>query len=248
MRVIINADDLGISEPVNDAIFDLMRRRLITSATVMANGAAVESAARRLRELPHCSFGVHLNLTNFASLSRHPGFGECVDDAGIFRGNIRRIRIDGNVREAVVAEWKVQIERVLALGVPVSHLDSHHHVHTIPKLFGPLKQVQKYFGVRKIRISHNLYRNAGLKVRTMLAAKAAWNFALRHYGATQTTDRFTGLADFHAVSQQNRICCRTIELMVHPGDPHFDLETQLLDGAWREHCQEPIELISYKEL
>ncbi|MGH8658890.1 MAG: ChbG/HpnK family deacetylase [Gammaproteobacteria bacterium] len=45
MKIIINADNLGLSEPVNDAIFAMMRAGRVTSATLVANGAAVEDAA-----------------------------------------------------------------------------------------------------------------------------------------------------------------------------------------------------------
>ena len=248
MRCIINADDLGISEVVNSAIFELMDRGLITSATVMANGPAVEQAARQLGQFPHCSFGVHLNLTAFESLSRHPGFGDYLDADGRFRGDIRRRRIRTSFKSAVHAEWTTQVRRALELGVPISHFDSHHHVHTIPALLRPLKALQREFGIQRVRISRNLYRTSTPRVRLLQIGKSFWNFALRHYGPTRTTDVFGSLADFYAFSQDAtpRFC--NIELMVHPGDPHFDPETNLLAGAWKQHVAEPVELISYNSL
>ena len=75
MRIIINADDLGISQEVNDAIFGLMAEGKVTSATILANGPAVEEAARRVAEFPECSFGVHLNLTEFKPWTMGPPSG-----------------------------------------------------------------------------------------------------------------------------------------------------------------------------
>ena len=63
--VIVNGDDLGASSEINRAIFDLMAQNKLTSASVLANGACVEAAIERTRYFPRCSFGVHLNVTEF---------------------------------------------------------------------------------------------------------------------------------------------------------------------------------------
>ena len=102
MRIIINADDLGISQEVNDAIFGLMAEGRITSATVLANGPAVEDAAKRLAEFPKCSFGVHLNLTQFKAISSAPGLKPIVDRDGDFAGNIRAVPLTPGLREQLV--------------------------------------------------------------------------------------------------------------------------------------------------
>src|SRR5215471_2247740 len=62
VRIIVNADDLGISEAVNEATFRAMERGVITSATMLANGPEVVAAAKLAPRFPKCSFGVHLNL------------------------------------------------------------------------------------------------------------------------------------------------------------------------------------------
>jgi len=73
MQVIVNADDLGMSANVNEAIFELIAAGRISSATLMANGPAMREAAARLHLFPHCSFGVHLNLTQFQPLTGGDG-------------------------------------------------------------------------------------------------------------------------------------------------------------------------------
>jgi predicted glycoside hydrolase/deacetylase ChbG (UPF0249 family) len=65
MLLIVNADDLGASEPINEEIFRLMESGLVTSATLMANAPAFHHAIKQIRHFPNCSFGVHLNLTAF---------------------------------------------------------------------------------------------------------------------------------------------------------------------------------------
>jgi chitin disaccharide deacetylase len=248
VQVIINADDFGISQDVNRAIVELLDRERITSATIMANAPAFDDAVRHVARLSHCSFGVHLNLTEFGSLTRHAGFGDYLDAAGSFRGELRARRLDAAFRAAVSAEWSAQIERVLAAGVPVSHLDSHHHTHTIPQLFPCLHEVRRRFGIRRVRISRNLYARGGLRRRVNLVSKSVWNGALRHYAGASTTDRFTDFGDFVALAGRLRSLPRTIELMVHPGGPQSAVETALLTSDWRTKLPFPTELVSYHAL
>src|SRR5262245_2766147 len=104
MKIIVNADDLGMSESVNDAIFDGMQRNVITSATMLANGAAVESAVGRLHQFPGYSFGVHLNLTEFEPV--HPdskkNLARIIAKNGCFSGNaIREVRVDVPLLRAI---------------------------------------------------------------------------------------------------------------------------------------------------
>jgi predicted glycoside hydrolase/deacetylase ChbG (UPF0249 family) len=73
VRLIINADDLGISPVVNDEIFDHINRGFVSSATILGNGPAVADATHQIARFPQASFGVHLNATEFAPLMAHPG-------------------------------------------------------------------------------------------------------------------------------------------------------------------------------
>ena len=65
MEVIVNADDLGMTPETNKAIFESMEQGSVTSATLLANGPFVEEACDQLSRFPHCSFGAHLNVTEF---------------------------------------------------------------------------------------------------------------------------------------------------------------------------------------
>jgi len=118
MRIIINCDDLGANATVNDRILELMEQRRVTSATLMMNAPAIEDAVRRIGNYPYCSFGVHLNATEFAPLSAHPGLRTLLNDEGEFAGNARRdpinIPLSAAACEGVYAEWCAQIERARA--------------------------------------------------------------------------------------------------------------------------------------
>jgi len=248
LRIIVNADDLGISEQVNEAILSRLERRQISSATLIANAPAIEEAARAAKRFPHGTFGVHLNATEFEPLTCNPALRPLLDEDGNFAGNIRKVRLDRRVRAAVQQEWVAQIERLQQLGVHVSHIDSHHHVHTIPALFGPLKAVQKHFGIRQVRTTMNLYARDSAVSSVLRARKQLWAQALRNLYRTRTTRWFTAFATFHARLHEFTGGAATFEVMTHPGHDAFIEETALLDTEWKHAPGSHIDLIRYTDL
>lgn len=249
MKIIINADDLGISREVNDATFALAAERRITSATIVVNGVAVEDAATRLKEYPHCSFGVHLNVSEFRPLTSSAELRPILGDDGCFAGNrLREIKVTSALRAAIFAEWVAQVERLENLGVRVSHFDSHHHMHTVPMLLPLLRRLQSRFGVRKARLTLNIYPpdvpvSIGKRV-----GKGIWNLALRTWCGMRTTDAFTSFETFARVDKESLGRINSAELMVHPGGKDFDRETKMLWGDWRSKLPFAAELINYNEL
>jgi chitin disaccharide deacetylase len=248
MKIIINADDLGLSSAVNDAIFALMEEGRITSASLMANAPAAEAAALRLGDFPNCSFGIHLVGTELRPLSSHSGLAPLLNEIGEFAGNLRRIPITPEIAEGIFFEWCAQIDRALALGVPISHIDSHHHVHTESRLFTVVKRIQKKYGIRKVRQSRNLYAPGEEPPAKLRLAKGIWNFVLQYYVPTTTTKGFTTFETFHRLATARHSLPDNLELMCHPGAESFAHETALLRSNWREEFTPRAQLISYNSL
>jgi predicted glycoside hydrolase/deacetylase ChbG (UPF0249 family) len=256
MKIIINCDDLGESTFINDRILDLMEAGRVTSATLLMNGPAVDDAVRRIGRYPHMSFGVHLNVTQFRPLCSHPGLAPLLNEEGEFEGrekyggNLRRMRLTTGIAEGIFAEWSAQIERALALRIPVSHLDSHHFTHKIPSLFRVFKRVQKKYGISKIRITENVFGVHKIVSPMRRAAGLALNFAFRHYVQTKTTDGFCEFSTFHERLLAGLGWHGSIELMCHPGSnrEEYSYDAALLYGNWREELAKDAKLISYNEL
>jgi len=244
MRIIINADDLGYSQEVNDEIFTLMRRRLVTSATLMANGPALESACRGAQEFPDLSFGVHLVLTEFAPLTSQEALRPLLNEAGEFAG-LRRLPASID-REAIFLEFSAQIQKLQDMGIKVSHIDSHHHMHTTPGLFGVIKKLQRRFGIRRVRPSRNLYHVPQGMMK--LASKRLYNFALRHWGNSITTDIFGPVMELADPKNLPADPAVTGDLALHPGDPRYAHETQWLMQADRKTVMNGHKFISYWDL
>src|SRR5580658_248478 len=250
MRIIVNADDLGISEPVNEAIFQGMQRRTITSATVLSNGPAVRAATKELRLFPNCSFGVHLNLTEFEPLwsGSHTDLANILDQNRCFNGNsIREVGINLPMLRAIFREWCFQIENVMRLGVEPSHLDAHHHVHTIPQMLPVLAALRRRYKINKVRISRNMYDDAERPGRLLLAKKWLFNFDLRTIGF-RTTRIFTDLGTFIKLCAARPPRRRTVELMTHPGAVPRDEEANLLESDWPRRLSYKATLVSYDNL
>jgi len=250
MKIIVNADDLGMSDSVNQAIFLGMRSGAITSATILANGPALESALAQLSHFSQCSFGVHLNLTEFTPSCKESRvtLARIIDGNGDFNGNsIREVKIDTSLLRGVFGEWCCQIEKLMRLGVEPSHLDAHHHVHTIPFLLPVLVALQRRYKIHKIRISRNMYDDSERPAPMLLKKKWLFNAALRAIGF-QTTRIFTDLRTFTTLCGEHPPKGATAELMTHPDVSTRNAEAELLANSWPEMLSYKPSLISYKSL
>lgn len=250
MRIIVNADDLGMSEAVNGAIFDGMSRGVITSATMLSNGPSIEAAARELHRFPACSFGVHLNLTEFEPVCQesHNELAVILDGNGCFNGNrIREVPISQKMLGSIFREWCAQIERLIRLGVEPSHFDAHHHVHTIPQLLPVMSRLRRRYKINRVRISRNLYDGSERPSQLLLAKKRVFNCALRVLGF-RTTGLFTDLGTFIKLCSGKPPKTASAELMTHPGSLPRNEETNLLEGNWPGKLSYQATLMSYKAL
>ena len=114
--LVVNADDFGLSNGVNEGIARAHEDGIVTAATLMVRGRAAEAAARYARRAPELSVGLHLDLAEWE-------FTE-----GEWRARYQVVAADD--ADAVDAEVDRQLaafERLV--GRPPTHLDSHQHVH-----------------------------------------------------------------------------------------------------------------------
>ncbi len=156
-RLIINADDLGLTAGVNRAIVEAHERGVLTSATMMANARAVEDAGARARQAG-LSVGCHVVLIGGAPLLAPQDVSSLVvaDGAGArFRdgwlGFAARALCQRLDEEQIAAEVGAQIRRIQKKDVHVTHVDSHKHVHLLPAVLAPMLRAAKACGVRAVR-------------------------------------------------------------------------------------------------
>lgn len=167
-KLIINADDLGMSAFVNSQIEECIRRGVITSCTLMANAPAFEEGVRIAKLYPHISVGVHLNIIEYAPLTNINVFrrhGLLNDEGNFIDGAIFIVPIDDELKQAVFEEWDAQVAKIEASGIIPSHCDSHQHTHAIEELRDPLFRVLDKHKIKRVR------RKIIPSIRLMLRAK-----------------------------------------------------------------------------
>jgi chitin disaccharide deacetylase len=245
MGISVNADDLGLSPQVNEETFSLIARRVVHSASILANAPETLDAVARAKQHPHCRFGVHLNVTEFSPISPSAGLEPLLDQDGRFVFNVLwRAPKTRSLRRAIYREWSSQIRRCIEFGITPAHLDSHHDIHLLPGLFPVLKRLQWEFGIRHVRRRNNIQPAAAPMRRRLW--HGFWSVALNLSGAD--TARFVGeLNQFRKVVESGEWKARdpgfksSIELIVHPGndfDPVFQLETELLRSGWLQAVEQ----------
>ena len=216
MKVILNADDLGMDEATNDEIFRLMSQNKITSSTMMANAPCIEEAVRESRKFPQCSFGIHLNLTEFYPLSDEGGLQPLLDEEGCFRSENEDLIVRRSTMGPIVKELSEQVRRLQSYGVNISHIDSHQHIHINPTMFPVIKYLQYKFDIKKIRLTRE-YPDTSVYGSKIRSKKKLYNFALRRFIRSKTTDGFSSLYGFIKNAEQIQKACNTFEIMIHPG-------------------------------
>ncbi len=154
-RIIINADDFGLCEGVNQAVAQAHSDGVLTSATIMANMPAAVEAVKIAKEMPTLGVGVHLNLTEGPPVSKDPCINRLLDADGQFACSpikLSLLSLAGHmVREAIRAELAAQIQWVIDHGLKPTHLDSHKHIHAFPALFSIVCQLAGRFGIPAVR-------------------------------------------------------------------------------------------------
>jgi len=252
MNVIINADDFGINRKVTNEISRLIKSGLISSTTIMANGTELETVMAVVASNPSVSFGVHVCLSEFTSLTKSEVFykNHLTDASGEFvKKAIMLVRHPCvELKNAVIDEIEAQIETIRILGAPISHIDSHHHVHTINWLYPLFCEVAQRYGIKKMRLGQEF-----MDVRSKLHLFQYWN---RKKLNKTIKNSFTAADMFMSYSNAVKYVetiknngAQTIELMCHPGHPaeRYVKEIQEIENGLLDKVLD-CRLISYNDL
>ncbi|MGA2897189.1 MAG: ChbG/HpnK family deacetylase [Acidobacteriaceae bacterium] len=155
-RLILNADDFGLTRGINRAIAELHSACVLPSATLMAAGPAFDDAVQLACAHPTLGVGCHIVLTDGAPVSPPGSIRSLIGADGI---NFRRSLVDfvqalllGRIKEDEIArEALAQIEKLQRAGIHPTHIDTHKHTHLFPSIARALLQVADRCGIRAIR-------------------------------------------------------------------------------------------------
>jgi chitin disaccharide deacetylase len=193
-KLIVNADDFGLTTGVDRAIIETHIGGVVSSATLMANGGAFDDAVTAARSAPNLSVGCHVVLVDGTPVSPP----DAVDTLLAIRSAepdkfysslsafAARAMLGGFDRDQLVAEVTAQIRKIQAAGLQVTHLDTHKHAHVFPEIFAALLRAARICGVRAIR-------NPFVPVKAMHARQFKGRPDLwKRYGQVRMLHTFSG--------------------------------------------------------
>ncbi|HXG57664.1 MAG TPA: ChbG/HpnK family deacetylase [Thermoanaerobaculia bacterium] len=157
-RLIVTADDVGLDRGMNEGALRAHREGIVTACSVVANGAAFDDAVARLRDAPGLEAGVHLTLVEETALT-------------IGRPMPRNyLAFLARPARGIESELRAQIEKVLAAGLRVTHLNGHQHLHVLPSVRPVVRKLAVEFGIPYVRRVADRGGRAGVARRVSLAA------------------------------------------------------------------------------
>lgn len=210
MKLIVNADDYGLSKGVNLGIAEAYRCGPVRSTTVMAGMAGFEHAVELAETLPGLKIGIHLTISSGKSVGS--GYKNITDSDGRF---LRLLEVEQRAKEGetdldeVETEFEAQIKKILAAGIKPDHFDTHHHVHNLPGIINVYLKLADKYGVAARFYDTELLPGGHKSVKTTEA------FSSEFYGETATQeDLLRMLSSCNADS---------FEIMSHPAFVDHDL-------------------------
>ena len=155
-RLIINADDFGISEEVNEAVIRSYKEGVLTSTSLMVTGVAFEQAVRLAKENPGLCVGIHLVTVVGKSVLPPSAIPSLVDGEGNFSNNPvaagLKYFFSPRARRELRKELAAQFEKFRATGLRLSHIDGHLHLHVHPVVFNAALELGIKYNARRMRV------------------------------------------------------------------------------------------------
>ena len=244
--IIINADDFGRHAEINRAVEEGLVHGCLRSATVMPGGAAFAGAIDIARRHEELGLGVHFTLVDGHPILPPEEIPSLVGSEGDFLPDhtalLKRYLKGSTNLEEVRRELAAQLQKVEATGIPISHVDSHQHMHTLPGIIDIVLDLAARAGIRAVRTPRTplfagafgglgqLVGRLGLSTLARLAACKA------HRRGLLTPDNFAGIVAGEAVSEGELLHLiahlpqGTTEVMMHPGMKNDVLQE---DSGWQ---------------
>ena len=243
-RLIINADDFGLTDGVNRAIAEGSTCGVVTSATFMANAPAFPDAVARAKNLSQLKTGCHVVLIDGVPVAS--GLPTLANGKGLFRTSLKdfaRVAWQRKIaEEEVQRETEAQIRKIQSCGVELTHVDTHKHTHVFPHILRPVLRAAKACGIGAVRNPFEPMRAwPGKLIAAMprLWLRSTAVAALRLFAAEfrqvareedmRTTDGTVGIAATGLLNQNvlpailRALPEGTWELVCHPGYADADL-------------------------
>lgn len=248
-RVIINADDFGLSKGINSGIIKAYQEGILTSASLMVNMPGFEDAINLIKINPGLTVGIHINIIRGKPVLP-PSNLQSFTKGGFFLKSLLKILgviYSGKLRlRELEIESRAQIERLLQRGISITHIDSEKHLHLIKPVFAVITKIAKEYGIFKIRCINEIpYFGRDADNLPGIFRRQFYNRLFLNLVSTQnrpliqrynlkTTDYFYGVGGMTMLKLERAFRSLkdgTTEIMCHPG---------YIEDEWRNYplCRE----------
>lgn len=208
MKLIINADDFGISRAINLGIIEGFKNGVITSTSLMCNMKEANHAVNLAKENQDLGVGIHLVLTAGKPISKE--IKTLIDEKGQFLKYDELIKNENMDINEIEREFRCQLDKFFSFGIKPTHIDTHHHIHSIDKVFSIVYKLAKEYEL-PVRYIESIGKEKYKDVRT-------------------TSIFINNFYDYKMINSENlkKICednlnAESVEVMCHPGYIDFDI-------------------------
>ncbi|KIA89936.1 carbohydrate deacetylase [Kaistella jeonii] len=232
-NIILNADDLGFSLGVNNAILQAHTMGFLSHASLMANTEYFDHAVEKI--LPVCKdlkIGVHLNLTCGTALFSKNILAENRKLNNTFVSLLFK-RKSKKTLHSIEFELEQQIIKIKEKGIEISHIDGHEHIHIIPSINKIVRKLGKKYRIERVReINESFFESWRFNGRTASLANFTKLLLLKFLSILNKNDKqigFYSMLNTCEINAENlfpflkQSCSyNTVEVMVHPALAEFD--------------------------
>ncbi len=156
MQLILNADDFGRSSNINKAVMIAHRQGILTSASLMVAGDAVDDAVEQARQTPKLALGLHLVLVGGRAVLPPRDIPDLVDQNGFFSERPvsagLRYFLSSKAQKQLALEMEAQFERFAKFQLELTHVNGHLHMHLHPTVFRLLLTFAEQYGAQGLRL------------------------------------------------------------------------------------------------
>lgn len=248
-KLIINADDLGFTKGINQAIKEAHLGGFLSHASLMANANYFDDAVYNvIANCPKLKIGVHVNLTCGNSLVD----GSFLANNGVFQNSFMKflfIKKSPETLALIEQEIESQIIKIKNLEVEISHIDGHEHVHIIPSINKIIRKLARKYHIPRVReINENTWQSIKFNAKTTAFVNYIKLFLLKTLSTFNQNDgkvKFYSILNTCEINSGNLFNYlqhtkdEEIEIMLHPGLIEMDANEVDLDQRFVEFLRSP---------
>jgi predicted glycoside hydrolase/deacetylase ChbG (UPF0249 family) len=148
-KLIVNADDLGLSPKINQGVIQAFKDGVVTTASVMVTKEGFEDAVTLIKDNPRLVVGIHIDLDEYFEIDHS-------------RGRIVGYKVSPLPIDEICSKIRQQIETLLSKNIKIDHLSGHHHVHLIKEIFPKVVELMKEYRIQGMRYSRKIMPDPSL--------------------------------------------------------------------------------------